>query len=233
MCGGSRGAIGLDSRFSRDFVLTIISLFWFTQTMPTSLRDYYDNRRWQGEPRLGLCDRVLIPTAIANFTKTYVAEGEMPIEWAERLYDIRRWTTMPRGGHFAAAEEPRLLAADVAAAFAEFGRSPCLSGRSRKSRRRGTGENKPKPLPAVAPSCRSERMVRRGRRFESVRGLCKSAASGRVQSVGGPLRARMEPFMELSRRDAVPSGVEGESPQPVSSRVASACTRLRCGSRAP
>jgi len=39
------------------------------------------------------------------------------------------------------------------------------------------GSNKPKPLPPVATSCRSERMVRRGRRFESVRGLCKVAAN--------------------------------------------------------
>jgi pimeloyl-ACP methyl ester carboxylesterase len=110
----------LDSRFSRDFLLTVISLFWFTQTMPTSLRDYFDNRRWQGEPQMGPDDRVHVPTAIASFTSMYVPEGEIPLEWAGRLYDVRRWTRMPRGGHFAAAEEPRLVAADVAAAFAEF-----------------------------------------------------------------------------------------------------------------
>lgn len=40
------------------------------------------------------------------------------VAWAERLYNVRRWTEMPRGGHFAAAEEPRLLAADIAAFFA-------------------------------------------------------------------------------------------------------------------
>jgi pimeloyl-ACP methyl ester carboxylesterase len=110
----------LDSRFSRDFLLTIVSLFWFTQTMPTSIRDYSDNRRWQGEPRLRPDDRVLVPTAIARFAQTFVPEGDMPLEWAERLYDVRRWTPMPRGGHFAAAEEPGLVAADVAAAFAAF-----------------------------------------------------------------------------------------------------------------
>jgi pimeloyl-ACP methyl ester carboxylesterase len=115
----------LDSRFSRDFLLTIVALFWFTQTMPTSMRDYFDNGRWQREPRLGPDDRVLVATAIAHFPQTFIPEGEMPPEWAERLYNVRRWTRMSRGGHFAAAEEPRLVAADIAAAFAEF------SGRDR------------------------------------------------------------------------------------------------------
>jgi pimeloyl-ACP methyl ester carboxylesterase len=39
-------------------------------------------------------------------------------EWAERLYDIRRWTVMPSGGHFPAAQEPDLVARDIAAFFA-------------------------------------------------------------------------------------------------------------------
>ena len=38
--------------------------------------------------------------------------------WYERLYQIRRWTVFPRGGHFAAAEEPDLLAGDIADFFA-------------------------------------------------------------------------------------------------------------------
>ncbi len=42
----------------------------------------------------------------------------MPRSWYERLYEIRRWTVFDRGGHFAAAEEPELLAGDIAAFFA-------------------------------------------------------------------------------------------------------------------
>jgi pimeloyl-ACP methyl ester carboxylesterase len=49
-----------------------------------------------------------------------VSEGTPPREWAERLYDLRRWTVMPRGGHFAALEQPRLLAEDIAAFFGEL-----------------------------------------------------------------------------------------------------------------
>lgn len=51
----------------------------------------------------------------------FVPESEPPREWVERLYDVRRFTRMPRGGHFAPAEEPELDAADIAAFFAERG----------------------------------------------------------------------------------------------------------------
>ena len=61
---------------------------------------------------------VRVPTAIAVFPHMLVPEGEPPREWAERLYDIRRWTVMPRGGHFAPAEEPQLVARDIAAFLA-------------------------------------------------------------------------------------------------------------------
>ena len=46
--------------------------------------------------------------------------------WYERLYDIRRWTVFPRGGHFSAAEEPDLLAGDIAGFFTDLPRNPGL-----------------------------------------------------------------------------------------------------------
>ena len=108
----------LDRRFSRDVLLTMVTLYWITQTITTSMRDYFDNR-WHGvaiEPH----DFVQVPTGIANFARQFVFEGEPPREWAERLYDVRRWTPMPSGGHFAPAEEPERLARDIAAFFAEI-----------------------------------------------------------------------------------------------------------------
>jgi pimeloyl-ACP methyl ester carboxylesterase len=63
---------------------------------------------------------VAIPTAIADFSHQFVPAGEPPREWAERMYDLRRFTKMPCGGHFAAAEEPELLARDIAAFFADL-----------------------------------------------------------------------------------------------------------------
>jgi pimeloyl-ACP methyl ester carboxylesterase len=106
----------LEARFSRDFLLTVATLYWVTGTITTSMRDYFDNR-WHGVA-LGPEDRVRVPTAVANFARQFVPEGEPPREWAERLYDVRRFTPMPRGGHFAPAEEPELLARDVGAFFA-------------------------------------------------------------------------------------------------------------------
>jgi pimeloyl-ACP methyl ester carboxylesterase len=121
----------LESRFSRDFLLTIVALFWFTQTMPTSIRDYFDNSRWQGQPRLGPGERVRVPTAVAVFPHMFVTEGEPPREWAERLYEVARWTPMPRGGHFAAAEEPELVARDIVAFFGDLlAQRSIRSGRS-------------------------------------------------------------------------------------------------------
>ena len=51
------------------------------------------------------------------FANELVSEGAPPREWAERLYNVVRWTPMPRGGHFAPAEEPELVARDIAAFF--------------------------------------------------------------------------------------------------------------------
>jgi pimeloyl-ACP methyl ester carboxylesterase len=106
----------LDGRFSRDFLLTTVMLYWVTETITTSMRDYFDNR-WHGVA-LGSEDFVHVPTAVTNFVKRFVFEGDPPREWAERLYNVRRWTSMPSGGHFAPVEEPERVARDIAAFFA-------------------------------------------------------------------------------------------------------------------
>jgi pimeloyl-ACP methyl ester carboxylesterase len=106
----------LEGRFARDFLLTNVTLYWVTGTIATSIRDYYDNRWCADAP--GRDDFVAVPTAFAMFTRHFVPEGDAPREWLERLYDVRRFTPMPRGGHFAAAEEPELLARDIVAFFA-------------------------------------------------------------------------------------------------------------------
>jgi pimeloyl-ACP methyl ester carboxylesterase len=106
----------LDGRFPREFLLTLLTIYWATQTITSSMRDYYDNRFHAAPLRPG--DFVGVPTAVAVFAHEHAPEGEPPREWAERLYAVRRWTRMPRGGHFASAEEPELVARDIAAFFA-------------------------------------------------------------------------------------------------------------------
>jgi len=108
----------LEGCIPRDFLLTLLTLYWVTGTITSSIRDYFDNR-WHGIT-LGPEDFVRSPTAIANFTSQYAFEGDAPREWAERLYNIQRWTPMERGGHFAPTEEPVALARDIAAFFASL-----------------------------------------------------------------------------------------------------------------
>ncbi|HEV2459092.1 MAG TPA: hypothetical protein VGS80_12085, partial [Ktedonobacterales bacterium] len=112
----SDSAGDLTTHFSRDFLLTTLTIYWATQTIAPSMRDYFDNR-WFGVA-LGPTDVVRVPTGIAVFTHQTADEGEPPRELAERLYNVRRWTVMPRGGQFAPAEEPELLAADIVTFFA-------------------------------------------------------------------------------------------------------------------
>jgi len=112
----SRG--NLDERVSRDFLLTTVTLYWVTQTITSSMRDYFDNDNRRFRATLGPREFVNVPTGVAVFANTFVDEGTPPREWAERLYNVRRWTLMPRGGHFAPVEEPELLARDIAAFFA-------------------------------------------------------------------------------------------------------------------
>jgi pimeloyl-ACP methyl ester carboxylesterase len=106
----------LDGRFSRDFLLTLVTIYWVTQTMTTSMRDYSDS--YQDEGLIGP-EFLDVPTGVAVFSHNFVSEGVPPREWAERLYNVQRWTLMPSGGHVAAAEEPELLARDIAKFFGE------------------------------------------------------------------------------------------------------------------
>ncbi len=102
----------VERRFSKDELLSNITLYWMTETIHSSCRLYYEARKAPLQFQEG--DRVRVPCAIAHFP----LEAPFPPRvWIERGYNIQRWTEMPRGGHFAAAEEPELLAADIAAFF--------------------------------------------------------------------------------------------------------------------
>jgi pimeloyl-ACP methyl ester carboxylesterase len=89
----------------------MLTVWWATGSITSSMRDYYDNR-WHGTA-IGPDDFVTTPTAVAVFGHEFVPEGEVPRSWYERLYRIAQWTVFDRGGHFPAAEVPDLLAADI------------------------------------------------------------------------------------------------------------------------
>jgi pimeloyl-ACP methyl ester carboxylesterase len=95
-------------RFTRDELLTNVTLYWMTETIHSSCRLYFESSR--APLRFGPDDFVRVPTAVAHFPKE---DPFPPRSWVERGYDVRHWTKMPSGGHFAAAEEPELLARDL------------------------------------------------------------------------------------------------------------------------
>jgi len=105
----------VESRFTRDELLTNITIYWATATANSSTRLYCETMR---AGRWGMSGhRVAVPTGCAIFPKEAFRP---PRRWAERLYDIRRWTLMPSGGHFAALEEPEALVGEIRAFFREL-----------------------------------------------------------------------------------------------------------------
>jgi epoxide hydrolase len=93
-------------------MLTNITVYWVTGTAASSARLYYESRvTATGQPD----PFIKVPVGVALFPKEI---SEPPRKWAEARFNIVRWTEMPRGGHFAALEEPALLVNDVRAFFA-------------------------------------------------------------------------------------------------------------------
>jgi pimeloyl-ACP methyl ester carboxylesterase len=99
----------LDRRFSKDQICDYLTMYWATGTIASSMRLYWGERAERWRPGPG--ESIDVPAAAAVFPAEII---NPPREWTARLLtDLRRWTEMPRGGHFAAHEEPQLLADDV------------------------------------------------------------------------------------------------------------------------
>jgi pimeloyl-ACP methyl ester carboxylesterase len=99
----------LERRFSKDQICDYLTMYWATGTIASSMRLYWGERAERWRPAAG--DSIDVPAAAAVFPAEII---NPPREWTARLLaDLRRWTEMPRGGHFAAHEEPQLLADDV------------------------------------------------------------------------------------------------------------------------
>jgi microsomal epoxide hydrolase len=102
----------VESVFTKDRMLANISLYWFTGAIGSSFWPYY--ARMHG-PWPIPDEGVTAPMGYAEFPREILRP---PRSVAERTYkDIRRWTTMPRGGHFAAMEQPEALAREIVEFF--------------------------------------------------------------------------------------------------------------------
>ena len=109
-CGGD-----VEKSYTKDELLTIVTIYWVTQTISSSTRMYFENQKhlWTMERD----QKVPTPAGMAMFPQEI---SKPPREWGERSYHVRRWTEMASGGHFAALEEPQLLAEEVRAFFRDF-----------------------------------------------------------------------------------------------------------------
>jgi pimeloyl-ACP methyl ester carboxylesterase len=112
----------MENAFTKDELLTNVMIYWTTQTINSAFRLYYEsiknvmNATYNPLVKLNPFDRTNdkseVPAAFALFPKDI---SSPPQDFANRFFNVHRWTEMPRGGHFAAMEEPELLASDIRA----------------------------------------------------------------------------------------------------------------------
>ncbi len=97
----------LESIYTRDELLTNLTIYWVTQTAGSAARMYYEANHHR---RQGAGKKPATPTAFFISAKDLVPA---PREYAERVFNVKQWTQAPRGGHFAALEQPQELADDL------------------------------------------------------------------------------------------------------------------------
>jgi len=102
-CGGE-----LENSFTRDQLITNVMVYWVTQTITSSARLYWEHQHGGLEKAAPAV--VGVPTGIARYPKEVL---RFPRSWVERRYNVTHWAVMPRGGHFAAMEQPALFVEDL------------------------------------------------------------------------------------------------------------------------
>ena len=115
-CGGD-----LESVFGKDQLLANIGLYWFTGAIGSSFWPYY--ARMHGPWPIPEGETVDVPTGYCEFPCEILRP---PRSLADRAFtDIRRWSVMPRGGHFAAMEQPEALTDEIRAFFRPLRETAC------------------------------------------------------------------------------------------------------------
>jgi microsomal epoxide hydrolase len=106
-CGGD-----IESVFTKDELLVNATIYWATGTMRASTHWYWEHAR--RPPAAVRPVRINCPTGVARFPRDVM---QVPRSAADRKYDLRRWTELDRGGHFAAMEQPEVLVDEMRAFF--------------------------------------------------------------------------------------------------------------------
>ena len=103
----------IEAAHTKDELLTNIMIYITTRTFNTASWIYYGRREEGGRTLSPEGKRVEVPTGCAVFPAEML--NWPPRSYVERIYNVKHWTEMPRGGHFAAMEEPDLLLEDIRA----------------------------------------------------------------------------------------------------------------------
>lgn len=107
----------IESVFTKDELLANVTLYWVTETIHSSIRLYNESRK--APLHLTKDDFAKVPVGIARFP---MEDAIPPRRYVERGFNVQRWTNMPAGGHFAAMEQPELLAEDIKSFFIDLDR---------------------------------------------------------------------------------------------------------------
>jgi pimeloyl-ACP methyl ester carboxylesterase len=111
----SDNSADIESVFSKDALLSNVTLYWVTQSIHSSIRIYNENSKMPLVFREN--DFIRTPVGYAKFPKEIPTP---PRIYIEKGFNICNWTQMPKGGHFAAFEQPELLADDVSKFFKQI-----------------------------------------------------------------------------------------------------------------
>ena len=101
----------IETVFSKDVLLTNIMIYIITKTFNTASWIYYGREEEGGRVLSKKGKRVEVPTACALFPAEM--SSWPPRSYVDRVYNVRQWTEMPSGGHFAAMEQPKFLIEDL------------------------------------------------------------------------------------------------------------------------
>ncbi len=104
----------IENCFTKDELLTNIMIYWVTETMNSSIRVYAENAHAAyGEYGPKPIVKVQVPTGVASFP----SDAPLPLDWANRMVNVKRYTAFSKGGHFAALEVPETWANELRTFF--------------------------------------------------------------------------------------------------------------------
>ena len=107
--------VTIEKKFSKDELISNIMIYIITKSFNTATWIYFGRRKEGGRSFPQNFKKIKVPTAIAVFPKEMLEWP--PKSYVNRIFNVVRWTKMPKGGHFAALEEPELLIKDIKSFF--------------------------------------------------------------------------------------------------------------------